>query len=108
MTVNAPPTVVAPLTFTSSPTNKLFSNLDIEGVESLEVANQMKAVIQEAMPAIQQIEISNIANGVAHLVISYKGWTEQLYEELLASNIAQRHKIQIVGVTGNKITATKV
>ncbi|HCL10858.1 MAG TPA: hypothetical protein DHW66_01390, partial [Alteromonas sp.] len=82
--------------------------LDIEGVESLEVANQMKAVIQEAMPAIQQIEISNIANGVAHLVISYKGWTEQLYEELLASNIAQRHKIQIVGVTGNKITATKV
>ncbi|OFI32446.1 hypothetical protein [Alteromonas lipolytica] len=82
--------------------------LDIEGIESLEVANQMKAVIQEAMPAIQQIEISNIANGVAHLVISYKGWTEQLYEELLASNIAQRHKMQIVGVTGNKITATKV
>ena len=82
--------------------------LDIEGVESLEVANQMKAVIQEAMPAVQEIEISNIANGVAHLVIRYKGWTEQLYEELLASNIAQRHKMQIVGVTGNKITATKV
>ena len=82
--------------------------LDIEGVESLDIANQMKAALQDAMPAVQQIEVSTIANGVAHLVISYKGWTEQLYEELLASQIAQRHKMTILGVSGNKITATKV
>lgn len=82
--------------------------LDIENVESLDVANKMKAVIEEAMPAVQKVEISNIDNGVAHLVISYKGWTEQLYEELLASQIAQRYKMNITGVSGNKITATKV
>ncbi|MFS1701968.1 hypothetical protein [Alteromonas sp. AMM-1] len=82
--------------------------LDIEGVESLETANQVKAALQDAMPAVEQIEVSTIANGVAHLVISYKGWTEQLYEELLASQIAQRHQMTILGVSGNKITATKV
>lgn len=81
--------------------------LDIEGAESLEVANQIKSVIAEAMPAVQSIEVSNITGGTAHMVISYKGWTEQLYEELLASQIAQRHKMSITGVMGNKITATK-
>ena len=48
MTVNAPPTVVAPLTFTSSPTNKLFSNLDVEANLAAPVNVEIPVIVAAA------------------------------------------------------------
>lgn len=80
--------------------------LDIAGVTSLKQAKQLISVLSEAMPAVQQIEISAVDGGTAKLVVTYKGWTEQLYEELVASEAATRQSMKVTGVKGNKITAT--
>lgn len=79
---------------------------EVEGVNTVEDAQQLIAVLEEAIPAIQNTEYSGIKNGVASLVVSYKGWTEQLYQELSASAYAQSKNFEIIGVQGNKISAT--
>ena len=80
--------------------------MSVEGVYSLQDANQFSERIQQAIPAIMSVEITKVDGGMASFVFTYKGWVEQLYEELIASKYAQTNEFEINGVKGNKISAT--
>lgn len=82
--------------------------LDVDGIDNLKQAKGFISALSQRFAAIQNIDISEIDNGVGRFVVTYKGWTEQLYEELVAGQLGPNLTVDVTGVKGNKITATKV
>lgn len=79
---------------------------EIEGVSDMGVASRLAKSLQDAVPAIQALEIPSVEAGKAVFLVTYKGWAEQMYEELIASQFDSKAQLNLTGVKGNKILAS--
>lgn len=79
--------------------------LEVQGVDSGAQAEKIRLALLEAVPAAQSSQLVQLEGGKATFTIEYKGWVEQMYEVLSASQFNYQSNVTLTGVSGNKITA---
>ena len=79
--------------------------IEFNNAKSLAEIQHIAQEISSQIPGVKSADVLSYDNNVANVLLEYRGYAEQAYEELLQSSVAKTYTIIIKSVSSNKIIA---
>jgi hypothetical protein len=79
--------------------------IEINNASNLANIKKIAQEIAGQIPGVKSADVLSYDNKVAILLLEYRGYAEQVYDELLQSGVVRTHHIIIKSVNSNKIIA---
>lgn len=78
--------------------------LDVKNLHSYQRGQSFTQSLKQSIPGLQDIELMKYEHKTGRFLLKYKGWPEQLHEEIFAGSLASDYQLDVVSVNSNHVT----
>jgi hypothetical protein len=78
--------------------------LDVKNLPSYQRSQSFSRSLKQSIPGLQDVELMKYDHKTGQFLLKYKGWPEQLHEEIFAGSLASDYQLDLVSVNSNHVT----
>jgi len=78
--------------------------LDLEQVTTYEQAHAFSRSLKQSISGLLDVELINFSQKKSQFLLKYKGWPEQLHDEVFAGPLKSDYQLELVSVNANHVT----
>jgi len=78
--------------------------LDVEQLRTYEQAKDFSRSLKQSVSGLLDVELSEFSPEKSQYLLKYKGWPEQLYDEIFAGPLKSEYQLKLISVNANHVT----
>ncbi|MFT5294716.1 MAG: hypothetical protein ACI9YH_000724 [Colwellia sp.] len=78
--------------------------LDVKQLNNFEQAKSFSRSLKQSISGLLDIELIEFSKEKSQYLLKYKGWPEQLYDEVFAGPLKSEYQLELISVNANHVT----
>jgi len=78
--------------------------LNVEELRTYQQAKSFSQSLKQSVSGILDVELSEFSTDKSQYLLKYKGWPEQLYDEIFAGPLKSEFQLELISVNANHVT----
>ena len=78
--------------------------LNVEQLRTYQHAKSFSQSLKQSVSGLLDIELSEFSTEKSQYLLKYKGWPEQLYDEIFAGPLKSEYQLKLISVNANHVT----
>jgi hypothetical protein len=78
--------------------------LDVEQLRTYQQAKSFSQSLKQSVSGLLDVELSEFSPQKSQYLLKYKGWPEQLYDEIFAGPLKSEYQLKLISVNANHVT----
>ena len=78
--------------------------LDVKQLNNFEQAKSFSRSLKQSVSGLLDVELIEFSQEKSQFLLKYKGWPEQLYDEVFAGPLKSEYQLELISVNANHVT----
>jgi hypothetical protein len=78
--------------------------LDVKQLSDFQQAKSFSQSLKQSVSGLLDVELIEFTNAKSQYLLKYKGWPEQLYDEIFAGPLKTEYQLELISVNANHVT----